>query len=72
MEKEKVKFKKIQKARGPIESWLFALQEEMVSTLWDLMKKAVVDYSNQDRVKFVMDPEHKGQIVATVAQIMWC
>ena len=42
----------------------------MIATLADLMKKGVADYSVQDRSKFVL--EHKGQIVATVAQIMWC
>jgi dynein heavy chain len=68
-EKEKVKFKKNLKARGQVELWLDALQGEMINTLWWLLKAGVADYDNQERTKFVQ--EHKGQIVATVCQIMW-
>ena len=60
MEKEKVKFKRGLKARNPIENWLLNLQEEMIFTLKFLMKQGYQDYQAQDRVKFVMDPEHKG------------
>jgi len=42
---------------------------EMINTLWWLLKTGVTDYDNQERTKFVQ--EHKGQIVATVCQIMW-
>ena len=37
-EKEKVDFKKPLKARGPVETWLMQLQEEMVATLSYLLK----------------------------------
>lgn len=71
-EKEKVNLKGRPKARGQIETWLESLQVDMISTLKDLMKKGVADYNDEksDRKHFVMN--HKGQIVATVAQIMWC
>jgi len=42
----------------------------MVETLTDLMKKAKVDYGTQDRKQFVL--QHKGQVVACLAQIQWC
>ena len=37
-EKEKVEFKKPLKARGPVETWLMNLQDEMVFTLNYLLK----------------------------------
>lgn len=41
----------------------------MINTLTALMKQALADYTNQDRKFFVLN--HYGQIVATLAQIMW-
>jgi dynein heavy chain len=44
----------------------------MKDTLQKLMKNARDDYQNgQDRKEFVMQLTHYGQIVATIAQIMW-
>lgn len=67
-EKEQVEFKKPLKARGPVETWLMQLQDEMVATLSHLLKQGVADYDdekkNKNRVEFV--ERHKGQIVATV------
>jgi len=67
-EKECVEFKKPLKARGPVETWLMQLQDEMVSTLTHLLKQGVAEYDdekkNKNRVEFV--EKHKGQIVATV------
>jgi len=34
------------------------------------MKAAINDYGTQERTQFVLS--HKGQIVACLAQIMWC
>ena len=34
------------------------------------MKQAQIDYANQERNQFVLS--HYGQVVATMAQIMWC
>lgn len=76
-EKEKVKLKKVVKARGNIEAWLDLLQCEMINTLTGLMKQGLIDYEkliadnpSGGRKQFVL--EHKGQIVACIAQIMWC
>ena len=73
-EKEKVEFKKPLKARGPVETWLMQLQDEMIATLQYLLKQGVADYDDEkkskNRVEFVQT--HKGQIVATVSQIKWC
>lgn len=76
-EKEKVPLKKIVKARGQVEIWLDQLQCEMINTLTGLMKQGLVDYeksvsenAREGRKKFVMT--HYGQIVACIAQIMWC
>ena len=67
-EKEQIEFKKPLKARGPVETWLMQLQDEMVATLSHLLKQGVADYDdekkNKNRVEFV--ERHKGQIVATV------
>jgi dynein heavy chain len=41
----------------------------MINTLTALMKQALADYTNQDRKFFVLN--HYGQVVATLAQIMW-
>ena len=36
------------------------------------MKQALQEYQNgQDRKEFIMQQTHYGQIVATVAQMMW-
>jgi hypothetical protein len=43
-EKEQVPFKKIVKARGPIELWMDQLQQEMIATLTYEMKKGLQDY----------------------------
>lgn len=76
-EKEKVPLRRIVKARGQIEIWLDQLQVEMIHTLTGLMKqglqdydKAVTDSPTQGRKQFVVT--HYGQIVACIAQIMWC
>ena len=44
-----------------------AVQKMMVESLQKLMKQAVLDYDDQDRKDFVLT--HKGQIVATTAQV---
>lgn len=69
-EKEQVPLVKPAKTRAPVEQWLRQLQDYMIESLSKLMKKGFEDYGTQDRKTFVV--EHKGQIVATIAQIMWC
>jgi dynein heavy chain len=43
----------------------------MKTTLKSKLKDALADYASQERREFIMLPTHYGQIVATVAQIMW-
>ena len=43
------------------------VQKMMIESLQKLMKQAVLDYDEQDRKDFVLT--HKGQIVATAAQV---
>ena len=59
------------KARGQIEGWLMQLQESMIETLSKLMREGFKYYGDatKNRKDFVLN--HKGQIVATIAQIMW-
>eukprot|EP01029_Cantina_marsupialis_P009144 TRINITY_DN2137_c0_g5_i1.p1 TRINITY_DN2137_c0_g5~~TRINITY_DN2137_c0_g5_i1.p1 ORF type:complete len:3984 (-),score=1416.37 TRINITY_DN2137_c0_g5_i1:203-12154(-) len=57
------------KARGNVEAWLMAVQNNMISTLRQLIKAGVMDYNNRPRKEWVL--AHAGQVVATVAQIMW-
>jgi hypothetical protein len=54
-------------ARGNVEDWLMTVQKMMIESLQKLMKQAVLDYDDQDRKDFVLT--HKGQIVATTAQV---
>lgn len=69
-EKEEVELKKKPKARNAVEGWLRQLQDEMVNTLALKMREGVNEYQTQERKQFVLT--HAGQIVATIAQIMWC
>jgi len=46
------------------------LQTQIKETLYHLLKEALKDYNSQPRPQFVK--EHYGQIVAAMAQIMWC
>ncbi len=46
-----------------------AVQKMMVESLQKLMKAGCLEYEEQDRKDFVL--RYKGQVVATVAQVMW-
>ena len=71
VEGEVVPFSKAQRAKGQIEVWLNNVQAAMRESLQKLMKQGLNDYSTAtDRKEWIMS--HFGQIVATVAQIMWC
>lgn len=69
-EGEKMPFSKTQKIRGMVEQWLDSIQVSMRDTLQKLMKAGLADYANMDRKQWVLS--HYGQVVATIAQIMWC
>ncbi|CAM9594527.1 unnamed protein product [Heterosigma akashiwo] len=68
-EGEEVDLGKNLKARGEVEEWLLAVEERMKKRLWELMKEGLKDYDAEPRKDWVVT--HKGQIVATVAQMTW-
>lgn len=70
IEGERVPFSKVQKVRGLVEQWLDSLQSAMRDTLWRLLKQGLQDYGTSERKQWVLS--HFGQVVATIAQIMWC
>lgn len=69
-ENERVELTKNLKARGNVEDWLMDVQKSMISSLNRLLKEGVADYARRPRKEWVL--AHAGQVVATVAQIMWC
>jgi len=69
-EGERVQLPKNLNARGNVEHWLRSVQEAMITSLRGLMKEGVADYARRERKAWVL--AHAGQVVATVAQIMWC
>ena len=69
-EGERVPFSKQSKAKDNVEIWLDVLQANMRDTLARAMKVGLQDYDVTDRKDWVL--KHYGQVVATVAQIMWC
>jgi dynein heavy chain len=68
-EAERIQLPKNLNARGNVEHWLRSVQDAMVVSLRALMKEGVADYAKKPRKQWVL--AHAGQIVATVAQIMW-
>ena len=69
-EGETVQLTKNLKARGPVEEWLLEVQGSMRKALHDLFKQGVLHYQEMDRPLWIK--ESKGQVVASVSQIMWC
>jgi dynein heavy chain, axonemal len=67
---EKVQLTKNLKARGPVEEWLLEVQGAMKKSLHDLFKQGVLLYQEMDRPLWIM--ESKGQVVASISQVMWC
>jgi dynein heavy chain len=57
------------KARGQVEEWLSEVEDNMRKSLELLIKDGCGDYSEEGREDWVR--EKKGQVVATVTQIMW-
>ncbi|CCI43009.1 unnamed protein product [Albugo candida] len=68
-EGERVPLGRNLKARGNVEDWLKALEASMKSSIHKSLKKGLLEYQSKERVEWLCD--HPGQIVATVAQIMW-
>jgi dynein heavy chain len=57
------------KARGQVEKWLLELEDDMVKSLHDIIKKALDAYLNTKRVEWVVS--WPGQAVLCVAQKYW-
>jgi len=69
-EGERVPFYRPTKAKENVEVWLDGVQNNMRETLFRAMKAGLQDFDQTDRKEWVL--KHYGQVVATVAQIMWC
>lgn len=54
-EGEKVKFIKLTSTKGEVETWLLAVQENMIETLFKAMKSGKTDFDNKERKLWVMD-----------------
>ena len=70
-EKERVGLGKNLKARGNVEEWLTAVEKRMKESLHEKMKGGLHDYDQRPRDDWIVNGEHPGQVVATVAQMTW-
>ena len=66
---ERIALGKNLKARGPVEEWLMDFEVDMQKTLTALVKEGVQSYGEYEREQWIR--KCKGQVVATVTQIMW-
>ena len=70
-EKERVGLGKNLKARGNVEEWLTAVERRMKESLHERMKAGLHDYDQRPRDDWIVNGDHPGQVVATVAQMTW-
>eukprot|EP00941_MAST-03F_sp_MAST-3F-sp1_P000054 g54.t1 len=68
-EGERVGLTRNRKACGPVEEWLNNVETAMKKALRKCMKEGMLDYDECPRTKWIK--MHPGQVVMTVAQIMW-
>jgi dynein heavy chain, axonemal len=68
-EGERIELGRNLKARGMVEAWLGEVEENMRKSLEILIKEGTADYSEDDREGWIRTK--RGQVVATVTQIMW-
>eukprot|EP00898_Chlorokybus_atmophyticus_P006606 jgi/Chlat1/6947/Chrsp52S06617 len=68
-EGERVGLGKNLKARGNVEQWLTAVEQNMVASLRRLAKAAFQDYARKPRVEWVM--EQPAQLVLMISQVYW-
>jgi dynein heavy chain len=68
-EGEKVGLGKNLKARGNVESWLGAVEDAMFRSIRELIKVAVGEFEEEERIPWIKG--HAAQIVITVAAIFW-
>ena len=53
-EGETVKYIKFTSTKSEIELWLYSMQENMIETLYRLMKQGMVDFENKERKLWVL------------------
>jgi len=70
-EPETVPFSKSVMAEGPVEHWLFNIQEMMVTTLYDITKKAYLEYPKNGLERDEWLFSYPAQCVLVVDIIMW-
>lgn len=68
-ENERVNLGKNLKARGNVEQWLTAVEQNMVQSLRKLAKSGYLDYPNKERQQWVL--QQAAQLVLMVSQIYW-
>ena len=66
---ERISLGKNLKARGPVEEWLMDVEIDMQKSLQAIIKEGIQSYEEYEREEWIM--KCKGQVVATVTQIMW-
>jgi len=69
-EGERVGLGKNLKARGTVEQWLGYVEEAMVKSLREEMKRGRDEYEQQERLEW--SKTHVAQVVLTVAMMFWC
>ncbi len=57
------------KARGPVESWLSAVEKAMRDSLHRLMRQCIEDYATQDHAHWVRS--HAAQLIIAAEQVYW-
>lgn len=71
---EKVPFNKIVNPEAydnKVETWLREVENTMVSTLRELLEKAVQAYRKTSREKWLLQPRWPGQIILVTCQLYW-
>ncbi|XP_073391166.1 uncharacterized protein [Physcomitrium patens] len=68
-EGERITLGKNLKARGNVENWLTAVEQNMVSSLQRLAKHAYVEYAQKPRGQWVL--MHAAQLVVMISQVYW-
>jgi dynein heavy chain len=68
-EGEQVKMKEPFYPKGPVEDWLMKVEQNMRSSVHNVIKNAMVDYMENDRNKWVLG--WPGQAVLSGSQIYW-
>ena len=68
---ERVGLGKNLKARGNVEEWLTAVERENRGVFARKNEAGLHDYDQRPRDDWIVNGDHPGQVVATVAQMTW-